>query len=366
VATERRVPQRVLIVGNEYDESVGGSYRRTLRSHCEVRIVDPTRVPLSAHLPARSKTVVFTALKLLSNATTRDPYAWNFGHLIRAAQEFSPDFILISHITILPPKVIARLRQAAPGALVVGVFSDAIINLERGYFFLAEYDALFFKDHYMVDKFRSKLGWKHVFYLPQACDPELHHPIELSDDERRVYGCDLTIAGNMHMFRAAQLAPLAERDLKIWGAPPPAWLDHPIMRRHQHRFVAGDEKCKAMVGAKIVLNNNHFSEIAGTNKRTFEVAAMGAFQLTDTPALADVFEPDVEVASYDSLPDMLEKVEHYLERAEIRQQMAQRARRRAVAEHTFAHRWAAKMDVLGLDVPRAFPVQCDQVKLRAR
>ena len=116
----------------------------------------------------------------------------------------------------------------------------------------------------------------------------------------------------------------------------------------------------------MVMNNNHFAEIAGTNKRTFEVAAMGAFQLTDTPALADVFTPDVEVASYGSIADMVEKVDYYLARPELRAEMAQKARRRAIDEHTFAHRWAAKMDVLGLEVPPTFPVQRSQLKVRAQ
>ena len=44
-------------------------------------------------------------------------------------------------------------------AKIFGVFSDHIANFGRGYFFTAEYDGLFFKDRYIVEKLRDA-GYK--------------------------------------------------------------------------------------------------------------------------------------------------------------------------------------------------------------
>src|SRR5207249_4029874 len=127
----------------------------------------------------------------------------------------------------------------------------------------------------------------------------------------------------------------------------PAWVSHPATRHFTGHYVSGPEKCKAMLAAKIVLNQNHFAEIAGTNKRTFEVAAIGAFQLTDTPALRDVFDPETEVAYFETQRQMLDRVDEFLALPERRAAMAAKARLRARAEHTYQHRWTAHLEVFG-------------------
>lgn len=361
-----RSAKRVLIVGSDVFDTVGDSYHRALRGHYEVRIFNPeSPTGRSATRDMGRAVLPRAALSLISNLATRDPHALSYPGLVRIASAFAPDLVIVTHMATLPPRVVSALRSGNRRAKVLGVFSDHIADFARGNFFGADYDALFFKDHYIVDKMRRKFGWTHVHYLPQACDPELHRPVEMTQDERRKYECDITIAGSMRYDRAARFVPLLGRDLKIWGPKAPRWFEHPIETHMQNRVVTGDEKCKAMLAARIVLNANHFAEIAGTNKRTFEVAAIGAFQLTDTPALADVFDPDREVAQFDSAAEMVEKIDFYLARPELRAEMSARSRARALREHTYAHRWVAKMLALGLDIPPTFPVQAHDVVVRA-
>jgi spore maturation protein CgeB len=181
--------------------------------------------------------------------------------------------VLVTCIGDLRPHVVAALRGGNARAKVFGVFSDHIANFGRGYFFAADYDALFFKDRYIVDKLRAKLGWTHVHYLPQACDRVLHVSVPLTAEDTARFGCDISLAGSPHLFRNECLRPLIGRDMKIWGPPPPAWVSHPVSRHFTGRYVTGQDKCKAMLATRIVLNQNHYAEIAGTNKRTFEVAA---------------------------------------------------------------------------------------------
>lgn len=354
---------RALIVGSGRFDTVADSYRRALRHHYDVRLIDACESPAVANAvrlglpPSVVRFVVGSA----STALLRDPYALAFPGLIGFAERFAPDVILITTPDLIPPKVVSALRRGNRAAKVLGVFSDAISNMGRGYFFGADYDALFFKDHYIVDKFRAKLGWKHVFYLPQACDPEIHRAFDLTEEDRKRYTCDIAIAGNLHYFRAVQMGALVNHDIRIYGGAPSRWLDHPIVKAHFGSEVTGETKCRAMRAARIVLNNNHYAEISGTNKRTFEVAAMGAFQLTDTPALADVFVPNVEVATFDTLTDLTEKVDYYLAHPEERAKMAGRAEVRAHREHTYAHRWTAKLITVGMSVPAAFAVQPNSV-----
>jgi len=362
------VPRRVFIIGSDRFDSVGDSYRRTLTEHYDVGLFNPEELIPSRYNPwgKQRPTRMTAALDLFSRVVLGDPLALNARKLRRAVARFEPDVVLTTTMESLNPELIAGIRADNPKARLIGVFSDAIVNFARGYFFIADYDALFFKDHYIVDKLRAKLGWKHAFYLPQACDPAIHHSVTLSPEDYARYGCDLTLAGNVHCFRAAQLAPLVGRDLRIWGDAVPRWLVHPIRSKCVPVYVAGEDKCRAMLASKIVLNANHYAEIAGTNKRTFEVAAIGAFQLTDTPALADVFLPDVEVAAFDTQADMLEKIEYYLARPELRAEMANKAQARAHREHTYAHRWAAKMQAVGCGLPDSFPFAPFELAVHAK
>jgi spore maturation protein CgeB len=351
------MPRRVFIIGSGNFDSVGDSYRRTLEKHYEVAARDPFEMlPTRWNIGMRKRSSINGVIRIVSRLALGDCLTLIAPRLRKDVADFQPDVILTTAIESLAPRLIAQLRADVPYVKILGVFSDHIANFDRGYFFLADYDALFFKDRYIVEKLREKLGWKHAYYLPQACDPAIHHPITLTKEDVGIFGCDLTLAGNVYPFRAAQLAPLIGRDLKIWGNGVPRWLDHSIRHHVVSRYVTGEDKCRAMLAAKIVLNSNHYAEIAGTNKRTFEVAAIGAFQLTDTPALSDVFKPDVEVATFTTQSDMIDKIDYYLSKPDLRMSMAQRACDRAHREHTYAHRWTAKMLAIGCSVPIDFPV----------
>jgi len=366
--TEVPEARRVLLIGSDRFDTPTDSFRRALSDHYEVRIADPfdtirvARRILSQ--PRASK--LEGGLALLARLFAGEPLAHAERRLLRIAAEFAPDIVLVACGEVLRPAAVAGLRSGSSGCRVISVYPDALVNFGRGYFFAADYDRLFFKDRYVVDNFRSKLGWSHVHYLPQACDRALHRKVDLSEADRLQYGCDLTLAGNPYLYRAESLRPLLDRNIRVWGKAPARWFDHPAARLFEGRYVAGDEKCKAMLAAKIVLNQNHYAEIAGTNKRTFEVAAIGAFQLTDTPALRDVFDPDAEVASFGSREDLLEKIDYYMARPELRLSMAERAARRAHGEHTYEHRWVAMLETLGLRPPERFPVQPESLALRAQ
>ena len=359
--------QRVLLVGQAVYDSVCDSYRRALSPFYDVEVLDPFDVlgPAGRKLGHVWRTRVAEAAKIISRVVAREPLAMSEGRLLKKAAEFSPDLVLVTPIGDLRPHVVAGLRGGNRSCKVFGVFSDHIANFGRGYFFASDYDMLFFKDRYIVDKFRAKLGWTHVRYLPQACDRQLHDTVELTAEDRERYGCDLALAGNPYLFRNESLRPLVGRDMKIWGPPPPSWVTHPATRHFTGRYVSGPEKCKAMLATRIVLNQNHYGEIAGTNKRTFEVAAIGAFQLTDTPAIRDVFDPDTEVAYFETQAEMLERIDYFLAQPEKRAAMAAKSRLRAHAEHTYEHRWAAHLAALGLRPPAAFPVQPEALAVRA-
>ena len=75
------------------------------------------------------------------------------------------------------------------------------------------------------------------------------------------------------------------------------------------------------------------------NQRVFDVPAAGAFVLTDWRAqMDDLFEPEKEVIFYRSPEEVPELLKYYLAHPQERGRIAAAARKRVLAEHTYAHR----------------------------
>jgi spore maturation protein CgeB len=335
---------KILLVGANYLDTPVYSLQVLLQEQHQVRVFDPHQHLGLPKAFGGQLSLLTDAWTYFLRAAIREPFKIANRHLVSAVQQFQPDLVFIFSIQLISPETIERIK-AESDAVVIGWFMDAVSNFERGYFMLADYDALFFVDPYIVRTLRSKLGNERVHLLPICCDPLLHRTVSLTPQEQREYGCDLTIAGNLYAYRICLLDQFQDYDLKIWGRQH-RWLRHPLCAKQTGRVVLGLEKSKAMRAAKIVLNNNHYANIEGINKRTFEMAGCGAFQLTDAPGIAAAFVPGREIITFDSKQDLKDKVDYYLAHPEERAEIAERAQRRAHAEHTFADRWQKLLEIL--------------------
>lgn len=276
---------------------------------------------------------------------------WSPGFELRVYERLSkiiesnePELI-ITHSAWIPPKIIERLKRRT-GARIACWFPDHPGNLGRQYLFASCYDALFFKDKHLVEMGR-RIGRK-TFYLPECCEPLWHRKIALTPEERKIYECDVTIAGNLYYYRAVIFETfMGKYRVKIWGPPPPKWLDSPVREVHGNRAVTELEKAKAFNAAKVVVNTFQ-GEVAGVNLRTFEAAGCGAFQICEyRKELEELFVPGEEIVVFTSLKDLLDKLEYYLSREEERGEIAERGQRRAHRDHTYERRLTEMLEIVG-------------------
>lgn len=264
--------------------------------------------------------------------------------IVAAARQQAAEVVLVGH-DFLQPAQVAALKEAT-GSKVVLWFPDHIARFGRAYFLNAGYDALFFKDPYIVRLLRAEYGLP-AFYLPECCNPARHAlPADQVVDPR--FRCDIATAGSAHAARVAVFRHLTEFDVRIWGNPPPLWMDtHEVAPMLQRRFVAYHEKALVFRSASIVLNTLYPSEICGVNVRTFEIAAAGGFQLVShRPGLDELFNDGRELVSYKGLDDLREKIRYYLVHDQLRQQIARAGQERVLAEHTYARRLHLLLDTV--------------------
>jgi spore maturation protein CgeB len=264
--------------------------------------------------------------------------------VIRAIEAFQPNLVVITSGNYAP-QIIHEMRRASEAKLVAW-YPDHLANLGRQYLLAGDLDAWFFKGRYMVETFRAMLGLN-AHYLPEACQPVWHRRVELSEADRRKYGCDLCTASNMYYYRARMLEIFDAYDLKIWGASYPGYLVSPLRAHYPGIYVAEGEKAKAFNAAKIVLNTMHYAEIESVNQRLFEATGCGAFVITDwNPALPELFEPEREVVTFGTRQELKEKVDYYLAHPKERQEIADRGYARAHRDHTLEKRLGRMLEIV--------------------
>ncbi len=198
-------------------------------------------------------------------------------------------------------------------------------------------------------EFFSRLDDVHAFnhfYLPLACEPSVHRPLNLDHREAAEYASDVSIAGFGYYNRLHTAQGLTEFSLKLWG---PGWDRASVLTPYIQRAGAEfDAETMVKIYCSTAVNLNLHSSTYSTgiepdgdfvNPRTFELAGCGAFQLVDPRSeLNALFRIGQELQTFSDLEDLRHKIRHYLKHPRERAGFSEEARRRALAEHTYARR----------------------------
>jgi spore maturation protein CgeB len=90
---------------------------------------------------------------------------------------------------------------------------------------------------------------------------------------------------------------------------------------------------------RVNLNSTSIQMATAVNQRVFDCPGAGGFLLTDNQAsLSELFDLETEVAVYNTLEEAREQLRWFVERPEARKEIAARARKRILGEHTYRHR----------------------------
>jgi len=340
---------KIVIVGKFYIEGFALHISETLASmgHSAFQ-VDPGQkvLPMTGKLGHRINQV----LELMYQTSGGIPQlrAGRARKLISQIAALGPNLVIVCHDYLTPDEVY-KIKKIT-GAAVVMWFPDSMANFGRAYFMNAPYDALFFKDPYLIRVLGGILK-SPVHYLPECCNP-LQHILRREDyavyDKKYWEDIDIAIAGNQHSWRVAYFSHLSEFNVKIWGNPAPLWMpNNGLKKMYQGYGVFNQEKAFIFNKAKINVNNLLYSEIEGVNARCFEVAAASGFQLIDfRPSLSDIFILDKELVTFSGMQDLKEKIAHWLPRHEERAEIAHAGHKKALARHTYKHRLEEMLSII--------------------
>ncbi len=212
------------------------------------------------------------------------------------------------------------------------------------------FDFVFCGGTEMIEALRGSALRNGPYWLPFACDPELHRPVDLTPAERGRYGCEIAFVGSLHreMYpnRIAMLEALADFDLAVWG---PGARDIPSSSPIRPKIRGDDtrveEWTRVYSAAKITLcahDGGQRSVCRQASPRVYETMACGGFLLCDDqPDVRALFQDGRDLAIFrKDLSDLGQKVRYYLARDEARREIADRGREKVRAGHTYRHRVA--------------------------
>jgi spore maturation protein CgeB len=277
-------------------------------------------------------------------------------NLIALAARSRPDLVLVMHGTQVPGGQVQGIRALGIKTAIWLVDEPYVTDVTT--VIAPQYEWLFTHELASIPIYRQ-LGCQ-VHYMPLAVNPAVYKPKYVAPQ----YQSDICFIGNAFFNRVSlidRIAPtLAARDTRIVG------LFWKRLRRYRSlskgirvSWISADEAANYYNGAKIVINihrshddkvhNKNSRNLPGLsiNPRTYEISASGAFQLTDVRQdLADFYMPGVELETYSSANELVDKIVYYLQNEEQRKQIALNGYKKTLAQHTYQKRVSQLLQIV--------------------
>lgn len=245
--------------------------------------------------------------------------------LLQLVDEYKPDCIIFV-IGFKPSyEGLEILRTKVKKICGWWILTSRWINIEEREHTLYDAFFLFRKEFVPIAKDRGF----NAFYRPHVVNDYVFKNINITSEEKKLYGSDVIFVGGQTPPRRKVVDILSNLniDIRIYG---PNWRRYYIFQPRVLRAIKGiglygDELVKHYVASKIVLNiSGWFTEKAyEMNQRIFDVPACGGFLLTDyMDELESFFKIGEEIEAYKSVEELIDKIQFYLKHEDIRERIA--------------------------------------------
>ncbi|MCB0352948.1 MAG: glycosyltransferase [Bdellovibrionales bacterium] len=264
--------------------------------------------------------------------------------ILESVNEKPIDILICMAQAPISAKALTELRNR--GVITVLWFVEDYLRFHSWRYMAPYYDFIFTIQRGDCLTALKAAGAGETHYLPVACDPAVHAPLRLTEDEKKRWGSPVSFVGAGYHNRQQMFASLAELPFKIWGTEWPECKPFDGMVQEKGRRLTPEEYVKIFNATTININLHSSTERDGVdpngdfvNPRTFELASCGAFQLVDERSLlTECFEPGKEVVTFHSRADLVEKIHYYLKHDDERAKIARAGQERVLRDHTYHSR----------------------------
>jgi len=277
----------------------------------------------------------------MARASGKDDYVMTFigsleKLLISQIVETKPDILLgIAQSPLFNERLLDDLRRSGIIALYWFVEDFRVLKYWRN--IAPHFDIFFSIQTGAFVEALAEAGANNHYYLPVAFDNNFE---DLSFQSGTL--TPISFMGAPYPNRIRMFENLARHyDLKIYGE---GWDDHPIQGVTMSGRRVSESEARSIyrnTGINLNLHSSMDRDAIGgdfVNPRTFELAGMGCFQLSDRRELLPSLYAEDEVVQFGDEAELTEKIDHYLEHEDERREIAVNARRKTLKNHLYEHR----------------------------
>jgi len=192
---------------------------------------------------------------------------------------------------------------------------------------------------------------KDGLFLPHGYDVGLHRPVELSARDVEEYGCDVSFIAIHTRYKERLLKDLIclrpNLNLCIWGDGWTKRCESKELRRCIKGFpLLGERYVRAIQAARInlaIMSGPVSGASSGdlTTSRTYTIPASGGFMLHErNREVLDLYKEGEEIACFDSVSELAEKIDYYIAHAAERELTAQAGHTRCARSYSYDNRMA--------------------------
>lgn len=246
--------------------------------------------------------------------------------IVSIFRQYLPDVVFVYRGTHVFPETLKQIKSVRPETILVGYNNDDPFSPEYPRWLwrhfiagLPEYDLVLAYREQNIMEFK-RCGAKKVEMMRSWFLPWVHTPINLSEEDRNRFGCDVTFVGHYEDDgRIDYLEDVVDLGfkLRLWG-PGYEW-DHVIEKRPKLRgllpvsLVWDHDYNKAISASKIALC--FFSRLNRDTytRRCFEIPAGATFLFSEfSEDLGSLYKESVEAEYFRSREEFRQKLVKYL------------------------------------------------------
>lgn len=268
--------------------------------------------------------------------------------LISLASSTNPDLFLVAGGNRILPATIQKIKNQ--GITTVLWTIDAPRHFQPIRLAAPLYDFIFCGGT-EAQELLARAKIKKTYWLPFACDPDIHRPTAVNPEEKENWGSEVSFVGSYYPNRAQVLEKIADFDLKVWG---PGWAklskDSPLKKRAADTQLRPKEWVKVFSSSPVNIVI-HFQDgetlCYQAAPRVYETLACRSFLLVDDQKdVQSLFQDGKHLVIFKNTEDLRKKITYYLKQPEERKKIASQGYEETVHKHTYLNRLKEMFSVI--------------------
>jgi spore maturation protein CgeB len=268
--------------------------------------------------------------------------------LLSLASDSRPNLFLVAGGNRILPETVQKIKnlgiQTALWTIDAPRDFQPILNAAPSYDFI-------FCGGTEAQELLARARIKKTYWLPFACDPEVHAPVDTDPVEKKTWGSDVSFVGSYYSNRARILEKISDSDLRIWG---PGWdkleNNSPLKKQATDTHMKPEEWAKVFATSKVNIVI-HFQDgetlCYQAAPRVYEALACRSFLLVDEQKdVKALFQDGKHLAIFKNTEDLRQKITYYLNQSDERKKIAYQGYEMTVGSHTYLHRMQEMFSVI--------------------